>query len=61
MKYIDLFTAEEIKAAKGRDADYIVEHVVTEEVMRRIDRVTGQENLRRYMAYRLQYLAEKHG
>lgn len=57
----DLFTLEELRAAKGKDFDHIFNVIVTEEVMERIAKATGQSNDRRYMSYRLEYLANKHG
>ena len=62
----DLFTAEEIKRAKdiiatSRDSaqasQRIRDEIVTDEVMKRINKESGQTNDRRYMAYRLEYLA----
>ena len=35
----------------------IRDEIITDEVMKRIDGETGQENDRRYMAYRLEYVA----
>ena len=63
---VDLFTSDELKRAKGiiatsRDSaqasQRIRDEIVTEEVMERINRESGQENDRRYMAYRLEYVA----
>lgn len=62
----DLFTAEEIQRAKdiiktSRDAPHISQRIhdeiITDEVMARINKGTGQENDRKYMAYRLEYVA----
>lgn len=63
---IDLFTETEIRAAKkimqntATPHEAIVEKVVTEEVMARIDAETGQPNDRSYVAYRLEYIASQH-
>lgn len=60
---IDLFTRDEVQRAKTimRDGPTpharILDEIVTDEVMQRINRDTGQENDRRYMAYRLEYVA----
>ena len=63
---IDLYTEDEVKRAKdiiatSRDSaqvsQRIRDEIVTDEVMERIDRETGQKNDRRYMAYRLEYVA----
>ena len=63
---IDLFTAAEVQRAKdiiatSRDSaqasQRIRDEIVTEEVMERINHESGQENDRRYMAYRLEYVA----
>ena len=63
---VDLFTSDELKRAKdiiatSRDSaqasQRIRDEIVTEEVMERINRESGQENDRRYMAYRLEYIA----
>lgn len=63
---IDLFTRDEVQRAKGviatsRDSAHasqrIRDEIVTEEVMERINHESGQENDRRYMAYRLEYVA----
>lgn len=63
---IDLFTAEEVQRAKdiiatSRDTPQISQRIhdeiVTDEVMKRIDKQTGQANDRKYMAYRLEYVA----
>lgn len=62
---IDLFTRAEVNAAKKimRDTatpnERIYEEVVTEEVMQRIRRETGQDNHRGYMAYRLEHIASQ--
>lgn len=58
---IDLFTLAEVKAAKGKSINEIMQLLVKEEAMARIDKETGQENNLRYMAYRLQYFAESRG
>lgn len=62
LNYIDLFTTKEVEAAKsivrkGGGAPEIAESVVTPSVMHRIDKQTGQTNDRRYMAYRLMFVA----
>ena len=62
---IDVFTPEEVERAAeivreedlGRLVSRLKNEIVTEEVMARIDRETGQENDRRYMAYRLEWVA----
>ena len=63
---IDLFTEDEVQRAKtilatSRDSaqasQRIRDEIVTDEVIERINRETGQENYRRYMAYRLEYVA----
>lgn len=63
---IDLFTEDEVRRAKDvvkTSMDSVQAHrriyeaIVTDEVMARIDTHTGQANDRRYMAYRLEYLA----
>ena len=63
---IDLFTAAEVQRAKdiittSRDRAHVSQRIrdeaVTDETMERINRETGQENDRRYMAYRLEYVA----
>ncbi len=63
---IDLFTAAEVQRAKDiiatsmdgvQASSRIREEIITDEVMKRIDGETGQENDRRYMAYRLKYVA----
>ena len=63
---IDLFTAAEVQRAKdiiatsmdgAQASSRIRDEIVTDEVMQRINRDTGQENDRRYMAYRLEYVA----
>lgn len=64
MNKIDLFTDTEVKAAQeilNTSPIWEVNHkilndVVTEETMARIDRETGQQNDRLYMAYRLQHI-----
>ena len=60
---IDLFTRDEVQRAKTIMRDNTTPHnrihdeIITDEVMKRINRDTGQENDRRYMAYRLEYVA----
>lgn len=60
---IDLFTEDEVQRAKTIMRDNTTPHsriydeIITDEVMKRINRDTGQENGRRYMAYRLEYVA----
>lgn len=63
---VDLFTSDELKRAKdiiatSRDSaqasQRIRDEIITDEVMKRIDGETGQENDRRYMAYWLEYFA----
>lgn len=63
---IDLFTAAEVQRAKdiiatsmdgAQASSRIRDEIITDEVMKRIDGETGQENERRYMAYRLEYVA----
>lgn len=60
---IDLFTEDEVQRAKtilkasSTPHARILDEIVTDEVMQRINRDTGQENDRRYMAYRLEYVA----
>ena len=63
---IDLFTAAEVQRAKdiiatsmdgAQVSSRIRDEIITDEVMKRIDGETGQENDRRYMAYRLEYVA----
>ena len=60
---IDVFTTEEVERAKRiikasmdelQKTNRIMDEVITEDVMQRIDRETGQVNFRRYMAYRIQ-------
>lgn len=62
---IDLFTLEELKRAQdfratSRDNLQFIQRVqddiLTDEVMARIDKATGQANDRKYMAYRIEYL-----
>ena len=63
---IDLFTDGEIrrarailrKAGAGSAHVQLMEYVVTAEVMERINRQTGQENDRSYLAYRLEFVAD---
>lgn len=63
---IDLFTDAEVKHAQAIMRNGGIVHqklhddVVTDEVMQRIGEQTGQENNRRYMAYRLEYIAATH-
>lgn len=63
---IDLFTADEVKRAKKLMRETATPHarirddIITEEVMTRIDRETGQPNNRGYVAYRLEYIASQH-
>ena len=57
--YIDLFTKDEIRRARSMSVNEIEEKIITK-IMARIDRMTGQENLPRYMAYRLHYIASTH-
>lgn len=62
---IDLFTSEEVRKARDIQATAacweinhtILNTVITDEVMARIDAETHQKNDRRYMAYRLQHIA----
>lgn len=60
---IDLFTADEVKRAKKIMQGSLIamptirDQIVTEEVMERINRETGQQNHRDYMAYRLEHIA----
>ena len=65
---VDLFTTDELKRAKdiiatSRDSaqvsQRIRDEIITDEVMERINRESGQENDRRYMAYRLEYIASE--
>jgi len=60
------FTESEVQRARdiiktSRDSaqasQRIRDEIVTDEVMGRIDKSTGQKNDRAYMAYRLEYLA----
>lgn len=62
----DLFTELEVQRAKdiiatSRDtpqiSQRIFDEIITDEVMKRIDKETGQTNDRKYMAYRLEYVA----
>ena len=64
---IDFFTDAEVQAARvilksSHDSVQahrrVINEVVTEKVMDRIDTATGQENSRDYMAYRLEYIAQ---
>ena len=63
---IDLFTRGEVRhartilAAGGLVNKKLHDDVLTEDVMQRINEQTGQENNRRYMAYRLEYVAGTH-
>ncbi len=63
---IDLFTADEVQRAKtiiktshdgAQRSQRIRDEIITDEVMERIDRESGQQNDRKYMAYRLEYVA----
>lgn len=60
---IDLFTEDEVQRAKtilkssNTPSARIRDEIVTDEVVQRINRDTGRENDRRYMAYRLEYVA----
>lgn len=62
-----LFTKEEFRRAQQivREANggtvnkKLIEHVVTPEVMKRIDEATGQENLNTYWAYLLEFLVAR--
>lgn len=63
---IDLFTRDEVQRAKtilksshdsAQASQRILDEIVTDEAMQRVNRDTGQENDRRYMAYRLEYVA----
>ena len=67
MSMIDLFTDREVQAARvilksSHDSVQahrrILNEIVTDEVMARIDADTGQPNSRDYMAYRLGYIAQ---
>lgn len=53
----DLFTESEIRKAKGLSHQEILEQIVTPEKMEHLERVTGQENNRRYMAYMVEHLS----
>ena len=62
---VDLFTVEELKRAQdirstSRDNLQFIQRVqddiLTDEVMARIDKATGQTNDRKYMAYRIEYV-----
>ncbi|MBS1982840.1 MAG: hypothetical protein JST16_01605 [Bdellovibrionales bacterium] len=62
---IDLFTESEVRRAQAvlKDGGVVNQklyNVVTEKVMQRIDEQTGQQNDRRYMTYRLEYIAATH-
>lgn len=62
---IDLFTEDEVRRARKLLQESAIPHqaildtIVTDEVMARIDLSTGQRNDRRYMAYRLEYVAAR--
>lgn len=62
---IDLFTVDEVRRAKKIVRGSLIampairDQIVTEEVMERINRETGQKNHRDYMAYRLEYIASR--
>lgn len=53
----DLFTEGEIRKAKGLSHQEILDQIVTPEKMKYLERVTGQENNRRYMAYMVEHLS----
>lgn len=59
---MDLFTESEVKRARKIINKAALPHkrirneILTDEVMARIDKQTGQTNDRRYMAYRLEAL-----
>lgn len=60
MTRYDLFTEDEVRRAQKFIAANTPEEIptiVTDEVMERINKETGQENVQLYMAYRLQYTA----
>lgn len=56
----DLFTDKEISEIRdnGYKAKEIYTHIVTEEKMKEINRVTGQINDRKYWSYRLEHFLE---
>lgn len=62
---IDLFTEDEVRRARKLLKESAIPHqaildtIITDEVMERIDLSTGQRNDRRYMAYRLEYVAAR--
>ncbi len=62
---IDLFTADEVKRAKKIMQRSLIampairDQIVTEKMMERIDRETGQQNHREYIAYRLEHIANQ--
>lgn len=62
---IDLFTEDEVRRARKLLQESAIPHqaildtIITDEVMARIDLSTGQRNDRRYMAYRLEYVAAR--
>lgn len=62
---IDLFTEDEVRRARKLLKESTIPHqaildtIITDEVMARIDLFTGQRNDRRYMAYRLEYVAAR--
>lgn len=62
---IDLFTEDEVRKARKLLAESSTPHqaildtIVTDDVMARIDLPTGQRNDRSYIAYRLEYVAAR--
>ena len=54
---LNAFTNDEVRRAIGQSHDYILDNIITPEVMDRIRAATMQDNDRRYMAYRLEYVA----
>jgi hypothetical protein len=62
---IDLFTHDEVCRAREAisrysvPSQYIYDNIVTDKVMDRINKATGQTNDRRYMAYRLEFVASQ--
>lgn len=56
---VDLFLPSEVDKARGKTATEIEEKILTPAVMARIEKHTGQQNNRRYMAYRLSYIVAK--
>ena len=59
MNRIDWFELDEVRRAIGQAHDYIFDNIITEEVMVRINKESGQTNNRRYMAYRLEHIANQ--